>query len=246
MKRSTLTAILIFIALFGIGLWGGMLWLTNGDSDPNELLIHLGNTGATLSVLIVLGALVRAAFNERDNTRREEEARLAFVRAVLADFKSVYDRVESCRLLVEAHRSAKTYGEQSRELVGGVVTLHNIKRALNPEYPELSKELAEPIKHMTKFIKGLLIEFRDHYKEISHLQAADEAWNKHARENLPKANKGPESYQPVSRAWSQIDKLPQLSILRDDRRFDDYEAAFLVYLDQASRTLRKRLPGGER
>ena len=157
MKRSTLTTILVFIALFGIGLWGGMLWLTHGDKDPNELLIHLGNTGATLSVLTVLGALIRAAFNERDNTRREEEAKLAFVRAVLADFKSVYDRVESCRLLVEAHRSAKTYGEQSRELVAGVVTLHNIKRALDPEFPELKNELAGPINKMTQFISTTVL-----------------------------------------------------------------------------------------
>jgi hypothetical protein len=157
-----------------------MLWLTLTYTNINEnaLLIHLGEIGATLAVLTVLGALVRAVLKEYDETRREEKAKHEFYRAVLADFKSVYDLVESCRLLVGAHQSAKTYGEQVRGLVVGVVTLHNIKRALDPEFPELKNELGEPIKEMTKFIKGLLNEFRDNYKKISQLQAADEAWNK--------------------------------------------------------------------
>jgi hypothetical protein len=247
---------LTIVALLGLGLWGAMLKLTYGVTSPNDLLIHLGETGATLAILTVLGALVRQVFLERDREedrreqarhqrRQKDEARLEFIRNLLADFKSVYDRVESCRLLVEAHRSAKTYGEQMRQLVGGVVTLHNIKRALDPEFPDLKKELRAPIREMTKFVKNLLEEFRDNYREISKLQEADEAWNKYQRETLPAQNEPPSRYTPVSRAWEKIEKLPRLSALRDDDRFKKYESSFLDYLDAASATLRSLLPVGD-
>ncbi|MDH3747672.1 MAG: hypothetical protein OER97_05655 [Gammaproteobacteria bacterium] len=253
MKNLKVT--LSIVVLVGLGLWGTMLKLTYGVTSPNDLLIHLGETGATLAILTVLGALVRQVFLDRDKgedrrdqerheKRQKDEARLEFIRNLLADFKSVYDRVESCRLLVEAHRSAKTYGEQMRQLVGGVVTLHNIKRALDPEFPNLKEELREPIREMTKFVKNLLEEFRDNYREISKLQEADEAWNKYQRETLPAQDEPPSKYTPVSRAWKTIEKLPRLSALRDDDRFEEYESGFLVYLDAASATLRSLLPVG--
>jgi hypothetical protein len=249
-------ATLTLVALLGLGLWGAMLALTYDEPSPNALLVHLGETGATLAVLTVLGALVRQVFLERDNAQRrreqegherrqKEEARLEFIRNLLSDFKSVYDRVESCRLLVEAHRSAKTYGEQMRQLVEGVVTLHNIKRALDPEFPHLKAELEEPIREMTGFLMKLLEEFRDNYREISKLQAADEAWNKHQRATLPAQGKPPADYAPVSRAWEEIRKLPELSALRENHRFSEYEAGFLHHLDSASATLRNLLPVGD-
>lgn len=271
MNGRKVTLILIVVALLGLGLWGAMLKLTYCEASPNALLVHLGKTGATLAILTVLGALVRQVLVERDDSRRreedrrdrkrqteedrreqerhemrqKEEARLQFIRNILADFKSVYDRVESCRLLVEAHRSAKTYGEQMRQLVGGVVTLHNIKRALDPEFPLLKEELSDPIHEMNGFLKKLLQEFRDNYREISELQAADEAWNKHQRDTLPAQGKEPADYNPVSRAWAKIETLPELSALRSDDRFGEYEKGFLVYLDRASATLRSLLPVGD-
>jgi hypothetical protein len=256
MNEPKTTVTITTVALLGLGLWGAMLKLTYDETPPNDLLVHLGETGATLAILTVLGAVVRQVFLERDRDedRREQErhekrqkddARLDFIRNLLADFKSVYDRVESCRLLVEAHRSAKTYGEQMRHLVGGVVTLHNIKRALDPEFPKLKEELTEPIREMTRFLKYLLEEFRNNYREISKLQEADEAWNKYQRETLPKQDEPPSKYSPVSRAWEAIEKLPRLSALRDDNRFKEYESGFLVYLDAASATLRSLLPVGD-
>ncbi|HFE47882.1 MAG TPA: hypothetical protein ENJ21_01050 [Chromatiaceae bacterium] len=241
MKSSTLNSLIGLVVVLGLGLWTVAFLLTREDPSANELLIHLGKTGATLALITAVGALVRQALKERDEARQAEKEKLDFYRGLLADFKSVHDRVENCRLLIEAHRSAKTYGEQLRNLVAGVVTLHNIKRALNPEFPELRKELDAPIVGMTAFLKKLLGEFRDHYKHISELQVVDEAWNKHLRDDMPKSG-GPESYAPISRAWAEIEKLPELSVLRDDERYGEYKAAFIDHIDTASAILRARLP----
>ncbi len=53
------------------------------------------------------------------------------------------------------------------------------------------------------------------------------------------------NYTPVSRAWEKIEELSQLSALRDDDRFAEYNSNFLVHLDAASVTLRRLLPVDE-
>ncbi len=69
MKSSTLTVLLVAASVLGLSLWGWMLWLTWDESSPNALLVHLGETGATLAVLILavnlLGDWLRDAFNPK-------------------------------------------------------------------------------------------------------------------------------------------------------------------------------------
>ncbi len=247
--RSITTA-----AAIGVSLWASMLAVTSQFKEANPLFGKLGELGATLVVATVIGGLVQYEFKlreerrqmatkEEEERRRKEEARYDFYRNVLADFKSVYDRVENCRLLIHANQSAKTYGEQVRELIGGVVTLHNVKRAMNPGFPVLEAELKEPIRQMSKFLKKLLHEYRKNYKEVSHLQSADESWNEYAREHLPKDGKPPESYVPVARAWARIKEFDMVVLLQDDKdNYKKYRQRFVKWLDQASEAIRKRLP----
>lgn len=243
MKSKTLIIGLIVIIVIGLILWGLMLALTWGQSTPNELLVDLGKTGASLSLISVVGGVVQWILKNRESEKQKEEEKLNFYRNMLSDLKSVYDRVERARLLIEAHRTAKTYGEQMRELIGGVVTLHNIKRALNPGFPELAEELKPCIDKMNGFIKGLLNEYRDNYKRISVLQEIDEA-KKGIIKKKKEQEESPEIHtdEIPSSAWSQIKKLEKLWILRDDDKFDLYEAHFLDHLDEASEILRKRIP----
>jgi hypothetical protein len=44
--------------------------------------------------------------------KRQREDAAAFVMNVLSDLKSVYDRVARARILIPAHKSVKTYGEE--------------------------------------------------------------------------------------------------------------------------------------
>ena len=183
------------------------------------------------------------AQRELEITRERKNEKITFYKNVLDDLKTVYDKVERARLLIEAHRTAKTYGEQMRELIGGVVTLHNIKRALNPGFPKLEKKIRPCIDAMNLFIKKLLNEYRDNYKRISVLQGIDEA-----KKSSLKAKKAASDNSEVlpqeipSQAWKEIKKLEKLSILRDDNRFEEYESHFLNYLDEASEILRRRIP----
>lgn len=243
MKSKNLITILLIIVVIGLTLWSIMLALTWGDPNPNELLIDLGKTGASLSLISVIGGLVQWILKNREFEKRKEDERVSFYRNILSDLKSVYDRVEKARLLIEAHRTAKTYGEQMRELIGGVVTLHNIKRALNPEFPGLANKIEPCINPMSQFIKGLLTEYRDNYKRVSLLQEIDEIKKGIFKsDNAEVIDLEIEDNDISLSAWKQIKELKKLAILRDDENFEKYRSDFLEHLDRASAILRKRIP----
>lgn len=243
MKSKNLIFGLSLIIITGIALWAFMLMLTWNEPNPNELLVDLGKTGASLSLISVIGGLVQWILKNREFENQKEKERLNFYRNILSDLKSVYDNVEKARLLIEAHRTAKTYGEQMRELIGGVVTLHNIKRALDPAFPDLKNKLEPCINKMNKFIKELLQEYRDNYKRISILQEIDEA-KKEVLKKQQEKEEQPEikNVDIPSSAWSQIEKLEKLKTLRDDNEYESYKASFLKHLDKASEILREKIP----
>ncbi|HPN69391.1 MAG TPA: hypothetical protein PLZ32_07725 [Saprospiraceae bacterium] len=238
--------IFIIIILVGLSIWCLMLIVTWDGSKANELLTELGKTGANLSLITAIGGLVQWILKEREAANQKEKETLNFYRNVLADFKSVYDKVEKARLLIQAHRTARTYGEQMQELIQGVVILHNIKRALNPGFPNLKAELIPYINKMSYFIKDLLTEYRDNYLQISILQEIDEKQReKFIQEKLIDQNKEVMVSDIPSSSWKQIENLAKLSAIKDEK-FNEYQANFLVPLDEASSILRKKIPVEER
>jgi hypothetical protein len=242
MKSNKFINAFIIVIVGGLAIWAVMLILTWKEDKPNALLIELGKTGATLSLITAIGGIVQWILKDRDAAREKDKETLNFYRNILSDFKSVYDKVEKARLLIHAHRTAKTYGEQMQELIVGVVILHNIKRALNPEFPELQKELNPSINNMNLFIKSLLNEYRDNYKKISILQEVDEAKKrKLIEERIKDSNPEIKDDQIPSGAWKQIENLTKLSTLKDEK-FGDYETNFLMHLDKASTILRTKIP----
>ncbi|MEO1214276.1 MAG: hypothetical protein AAFY45_12165 [Bacteroidota bacterium] len=243
MKPRNIILLFALLIIIGLALWGWMLSLTWGQSNPNELLVDMGKTGASLSLITVIGGLVQFLLKNRELRNQKKVEKITFYRNVLNDLKEVYDKVERARLLIEAHRTAKTYGEQMRELIGGVVNLHNIKRALNPEFPQLDEELRPSINAMNNFIKNLLNEYRDNYKHIAVLQQIDEEKKKNLIETEGAEEKPDISESDIpSYAWERIKDLEALKVLRDDLEYDEYKNLFLSHLDSASAVLRSRIP----
>ncbi len=242
MKSNYFTWTLFGVIIFGFAIWTLMLILTWNQDKPNGLLIDMGKTGASLALVTVIGGIVQLILKERDAAKQKEAERLTFYRNVLSDFKNVYDKIEKARLLIQAHRTAKTYGEQMRELIDGVVILHNIKRALNPEFPDLLDYLEPRINKMSAFIKNLLAEYQENYKRISVLQSIDE--EKLALLKLGIANKTiPEvrDEEIPGSAWKEMEKLSKLSAIREEN-FSKYRSDFLVHLDEASTFIRSQIP----
>ena len=255
MNSKKYTGGLILIAILGLSLWGGMLLLTSEEKYANELLIHLGKTGVTLSLISVVGGLVQWILKNRELEKQKEEELLQFYKNLLSDFKAVYDKVERARLLIQANQTAKTYGEQMKELISCVVILHNIKRALNPEFPILQVELKESINKMNHFFKELLKEYRENYKRIAVFQLKDETQkNEIIKKEIQKNQREDTDYSkgllneiPKS-AWEEIEKLEKLKPMTDDSEdiFKIYEEKFLTHYDNVSEILRQRIPVKEK
>ncbi len=226
LQRLIKMAFLGGLSVWAVCLAGSWYFAIDKDSAFHGLILNLGNASLAIAVGGVLGGYLKRLFDRIEHAR---EARIAarakaeavraeeitFFRNTLAAFKQVYDIVEHVRLLLDAHKSAKTYGEQVRSLPDAIIILHNITRALHHETGEPLPELREPIQKMIHFLKGITNEFQENYLRISRLQSQDEANNRYSRDQAAKSTRElPEDLTAM--AWTEIRKLSCIKVLRHD------------------------------
>ncbi|WP_299608273.1 hypothetical protein [uncultured Tateyamaria sp.] len=249
--------VLIWIALAfvtGIGIWACVYWYTDGGDTGPRLLVAVGTAGLSLAFGGVLGGIVKKLFDAWDDRKMGIEAHTAYVAQLLEDFKTVYNMVERARFLITAHKSAKTYGEQMRDLPDAIILLHNIKRATEQGFPNLYRDLEGPIFYCTIFLKRLVEEYRDEYLSVSRKQSQDEADNKRTRALIADGLEDRDA-EIAHTAWRDIGTLTHLGVLlaatgpdKDTGRLEDfssYRDAFVQHIDLASYALMLRMPGNE-
>src|SRR5215813_4477732 len=172
-KKATLRNLTIlviageFVALAGYFFW---------HKDNPELAKAFGEAAAALLFGSMLGAVVQVLFNDLELTRVIRAARAEFISNVLADLKSVHDRVERARSLILAHQSAKTYGEEIRDLIEYRVKLHNVARAIQFDpRGEVLRNISENVQTIRSYLDVVVKEFESSYKEISRKQSQYES-----------------------------------------------------------------------
>lgn len=226
-------AILLVVVAAGVGLGVATIVddeLAQGIQKAVLMLIAGGLIGGVLKIL--LDDVVAAR-------KRWDDAQ-TFVTNILGDLKEVHDRVERARLLIPAHQSAKTYGDELRDLLGSRVQLLNVHRALktrNDVFRQDMQEKLEPLVHsMTDYLGDIATEFKNNYKDISNAQASYEVAVKATRSGVG----GGATTQPHNTPWEKIQALPTTGLfLRDSS--EDYEKRFTHPLDKASALLREEL-----
>jgi hypothetical protein len=210
----------------------------------------------------LLGGVVKLLLDQVERGRERRDEQLRFITSLLADLKSVYDRVERVRILVDAHCSAKTYGDEMRDLIDSAVQLRNVERALDSGTSGLpEQQLGDVrlcIRSMEKYLNALVQEFATSYKPIADKQRVYEA--KFAAEIkayearfAAQANEATTAANPIfaipdNYAWQQILTLPKLQQFRHADSGEgngdiDYRCRFVAALDLASWVLRNELQG---
>jgi hypothetical protein len=203
-------AVLIFLGE-SVGLLG-FYFARNPD------LARIFATGAiTLFFGALLGGVVQVLVSDLELQRTNRAAEADFISNLLADLKSVYDRVERARTLITANRSAKTYGEEMRDLIESRVKLLNVVRALE-NYPlNLSAgKIGDPgscsfvlvradVEEMEAYLAEIVSQFRQNYRSTSDLQRVFEAQVKRALDagEVPTAQKAMEA----DLVWKSISAL---------------------------------------
>ena len=210
----------------------------------------------TLIFVALLGGVVKLLLDDVQRGRERRDEQLRFVTALLADCRSVYDRVERVRILVAAHRSALTYGNEMRELIDSAVQLRNVKRALDSGTSGIREQQLSGVRlcieSMEKYLNSLIDEFTTRYKPIADKQQIYEAMlTAQVKEAATALNRT--FAIPENDAWLEILTLPRLKEFRDaDSRQDavtttansrplDYWRSFVGALDLASWLLRTEL-----
>jgi hypothetical protein len=210
---------------------------------PEDLRKSLYAGAVTLFFGGLLGGMLKVLLDDVVAAKRKREDAAAFVMNVLADLKSVYDRVALAKILIPAHRSVKTYGEEMRALIESRVQLRNVVRALEQRAEGVDQEVrsavTRQVQQMESYLKTLTLEFRDNYKALSDQQRGYEERAKVLLENFAKALDQESPPELPGFVWGEIARLPKLSDFVGEAK--TYESEFEESLNEASRCLRNEL-----
>ena len=195
----------------------------------------------------LLGGIVTQLLTELDRRRLWRASEIEFITNILTSLKSAYDQVDRARTLISAHQSAKTYGEQMQKVIEARVTLLQVMRALKFDTRrEPGIAALQHVEQMEAYLKGLVDEFEERYKDVSREQSVYEARMKAA---LTAPNTEARDL-PANTPWTRI--VAQRRIRDFLHLFDgqerstagsrsDYEGIFIESLDLASSALRNAL-----
>lgn len=238
-SRGNLTLAMAIVIASGISLIGLLIAL---QADAKSEL-HKQLMSASLALLFgaCFGGIVKMLLDQAVAEKRRRDDAAAFVANVLADLKTVYDHVERARLLIPAHQSAKTYGDEMREdVTAGVVQLRNVIRALQGRVAGVPGWLQDRVRPQVETMKDYLIEltdeFRAEYKPLADLQRFHEQKaDKLAKAFAEGSADVPQEKMPAF-VWTAVERLPRLAEFMQGG--PGYETRFIGPLDAASEALR--------
>ena len=233
--------------LAGAALWAivpSALALLAAPHLADSELRKIAYAGAgTLIFGGLLGGVLKLILDEVALTKRRRDDAATFVANVLRDLKSVYDRAATSQLLIAAHKSAKTYGDELRGLIEATVQLRNVKRALGGRADGVAEEtrdaVVKEVDRMADYLKDLTNEFRLNYKQLSDRQRSYEAKAEAMVKEFVGAASGSAPPELPMFVWDSIAQLPHLKDFIENG--PAYERRFEKPLDEASRLLRLEL-----
>lgn len=213
MRSSTYLAV---GAAFLLLLLAGMVTKLTDASRANffEDLVGalLALAGGVLLAGVVGIAVNRALAREqaergaRRDRADELDERRAFVEQQVVQLWELREQVISAAVLIAAHRSAKTYGEQLRTIIGVRTKLSDVRGVVKRREDVDSEVFEAQINHALSFLNPLIDEYRSTYLEVSRRQRLDEAANGQLVDRHVSAGRGDdEPHDPwAESAWNAL------------------------------------------
>lgn len=222
---STGAAVLLVAAAVGVA--AGSEAVTADDAWKkafDSLLTLAGALVLTGGVGVVIDAVNRSRVDRRQN--REVRVGLA------GQLRGVHSDVKRAALLIDAHHTALTYGEQMRALIEARVSVGNIRFTAthSAAIDEATREsITEELNTVTDYLQALTAEYRHEYLRISAIQRANHEWEVAQAKKLAGGESPPDPLQIVTSLvpWQELEKraaFPRLGVLLDSLKTGD-EAA---------------------
>jgi len=193
-------ALLTGMALVGLG---GLYRYVFDAADTKSFNVEIGKGLVQVFTLAVIGSLVKLLIDEHQRrlremsearVRAEQDAAQNQIRAEQQEERLEAFRADKVRrlvgvtnvlrrapILIDAHRSAKTYNEQMREIVNAGLELRLIRHEIDAlgatrnaafsDWPEVRGS----IRRMEEYVGTIVSDFRARSKELSELQRRAES-----------------------------------------------------------------------
>ena len=250
--------ITIGVAFFSASIFLFQIDATNWKTEVAKSLMGLAMTA-------IIGGFIKLIFDENLKRETKEKSKKEFKVQLLNQVRRVFDAVGGARLLIEAHESAKTYGEQMREkIISSIPALYDVKRSLldsrNVFGDEQLKRLRLSLHYMIAYLKALSEEYAENYLQISNIQYFQEALREKAKESFQnllgndfdsfkeklKSNDFFEKTgipDPPEFAWNKILMLNNLKDFLTNDHHSKYNKYFIGNYEYSKKILKGILPG---
>jgi hypothetical protein len=190
---------IVIAALFLLPVAGFLILLATGSAgSATDLLGELAKTLLQLALIVVVGAYVTTLFAGYAATRAAEETKYRNLVQALESLSTSYWQVKKALYIILAHRSAKSYGEQIRQIVDLRLDLQRLDNEISSGmYPPIQSKgsVTCNLGQLDKCLGRVIDEWKHNYWRLSQLQNQDETAVKPEDRRVP----------------AELDRLPELT-----------------------------------
>ncbi len=147
------SAIALFVAGASIRI-GWYLYAAAGK-PPTDFYVKLGELALQLGVVVIVGTLIKVIVDWGTSQRVRFLEKLDVRKEFMRRIQTMHVTIQNSRDLMNAHQSAKTWGEQSRRLMELPPEIEEISEDLNASHNLFAKqiEIIEGLNAIIRYLK---------------------------------------------------------------------------------------------
>ena len=258
--KTLLVLAVLLLAAVGLTYWAYSIYHDHGSTD--RAMIELANHLMNFSSVVLIGGIVKLLVDDYQIGKERYEKRLVFTHDLLDRLRKINDQVELSRILIESHKSAKTYGEQIREnIIPSNIVLLDLRRSLDDADLLIPAEkipyLRVSIHYMMAYLRVLILEYQERYLPLSNKQTyqegikdrlkaafAERVFKLYEAENdyetFNQILLGEEFPEPISVVWRDIEELPALRDFLKEGIYSNFYRLFHQHYGFCKKLLRDK------
>ena len=248
--------LLLFVLAIGMSTVAFVMIRAFG-TDKASWQLEFAKALLSLAMSAIIAGFIRMGFETYQKREAKGKAVKEFKDGLLNDLRSIFDKVDVARLLINAHKSAKTYGQMIREnILPSIVGLYDIKRSLRDAPDLIASDRILQIRvflhFMIAYLQALVNEYEANYPELSRRQLFEEEIKKQTKEKFVRMEmeKVQDFFQenPFSDhkvlpelprlSWSRMEELVITRDFIDDSFESGYRKMFVNFYEYSKRLLK--------
>lgn len=173
-----LTGVVIIVAASLIALL--LLAVLTNSVDGEMLWPEVARALVSILAVALIGGTVKLLLDQFVREREKRALESAFIRDSIIEAENIRGGIEQARMLIMAHRSARSYRDRMQDIIALRIRLDSLQRNVaarwvHGEHADQVKAVTSRAKEVDQYLNKLVCEYRDRYKPISDQQRLDEA-----------------------------------------------------------------------